>query len=306
MIQVTAQSPLASAGWFAHGADWAGDPDEEAFALPTIIATTCGRWGFHGRYRKVEADSSNLVLGRSGETYRCRHHERIPGDRTFSVSFDPELLDDALPETNEVPRTTRIDVLLASIARDGSDALRFEALVVELLLELRDVRPRHGYVSPAQRRAVAAARECLDSAVDRRVTLLDLAAQAHLSPFHLHRLFATVVGVPPHEYLTRARMRHALELLAEGCSVTEVSTATATGPRRPSRRRSSAASASPRPDTAPEEGLAKRGLCRRAALLVPRRRPQSRPYCTDTHAPCVLASERPSHPGNEQRSTKPS
>jgi YebC/PmpR family DNA-binding regulatory protein len=54
------------------------------------------------------------------------------------------------------------------------------------------------------------------------------------------------------------------------------------------------------------EGLAKHSLCRRAALLAPRRRPQSPPYRTATGAPCVLASERPSHPCDERRSAKPS
>ena len=37
------------------------------------------------------------------------------------------------------------------------------------------------------------------------------------------------------------------------------------------------------------EGLAGRRLSRRAALDAPMRRPQSRPYDTDTNAPCVLA-----------------
>src|SRR5205823_11880767 len=35
-------------------------------------------------------------------------------------------------------------------------------------------------------------------------------------------------------------------------------------------------------------------------------RPQSRPYPSGTNAPCVLASERPSHPGDERSSAKPS
>ena len=226
VIERIAQSPLAAADWFAHGEDWQGDPDEEAFALPVVIATVEGRWGFHGRDGKVHADSANLVLGHPGETYRCSHDERLPTDRTLSVTFDPELLDDVLPTRSEVPRSTRTDVLLASLAGGGLEELHFEALVIELLLELVAIRTSRSYVSPAQRSAVAAAREYLEGSLDRRVTLLELAAQVHLSPFHLHRLFRSVVGVPPHEYLTRARIRRALVLLADGVSVTEVATAT--------------------------------------------------------------------------------
>jgi AraC family transcriptional regulator len=97
---------------------------------------------------------------------------------------------------------------------------------VELGARLGQIAPPGRYVSTAHRRAVLAARDWLQTSLARDVTLLELASEVHLSPFHLHRLFRSVVGVPPHEFVTRARIRLALELLAEGCSVTEVAMAT--------------------------------------------------------------------------------
>ena len=47
---------------------------------------------------------------------------------------------------------------------------------------------------------------------------------------------------------------------------------------------------------ASQEGLTKHRLSRRAALLAPMPRPQSRTSLPGTHAPCVLASERASPP----------
>jgi AraC-like DNA-binding protein len=45
---------------------------------------------------------------------------------------------------------------------------------------------------------------------------LDAAAgQAGLSPFHFLRLFSRVLGVTPHQYLVRCRLKHAARLLAE-------------------------------------------------------------------------------------------
>lgn len=41
----------------------------------------------------------------------------------------------------------------------------------------------------------------------------DLAAQAHLSPFHFARMFRHSVGMPPHAYITARRMEAARELL---------------------------------------------------------------------------------------------
>jgi AraC-like DNA-binding protein len=49
------------------------------------------------------------------------------------------------------------------------------------------------------------------------------AAQAELSPFHFLRLFASVLGVTPHQYLVRSRLRHAARLLADDArAVTDV------------------------------------------------------------------------------------
>jgi len=41
------------------------------------------------------------------------------------------------------------------------------------------------------------------------------AAQAELSPFHFLRLFSGVLGVTPHQYLVRSRLRHAARFLAD-------------------------------------------------------------------------------------------
>jgi AraC-like DNA-binding protein len=53
---------------------------------------------------------------------------------------------------------------------------------------------------------------------------LDAAAgEAGLSSFHFLRLFSKVLGVTPHQYLVRSRLRRAARLLAEDSrSVTDV------------------------------------------------------------------------------------
>jgi AraC-like DNA-binding protein len=42
-----------------------------------------------------------------------------------------------------------------------------------------------------------------------------MAREAGLSAFHFLRLFASVLGVTPHQYLVRSRLRHAARLLAD-------------------------------------------------------------------------------------------
>jgi AraC-like DNA-binding protein len=43
-----------------------------------------------------------------------------------------------------------------------------------------------------------------------------MAREAGLSTFHFLRLFARVLGVTPHQYLVRSRLRRAARLLADG------------------------------------------------------------------------------------------
>ena len=47
--------------------------------------------------------------------------------------------------------------------------------------------------------------------------------QAGISPFHFLRLFTDVLGVTPHQYLVRSRLRHAARRLADDDSpITEI------------------------------------------------------------------------------------
>jgi AraC family transcriptional regulator len=66
-----------------------------------------------------------------------------------------------------------------------------------------------------RRRAVAAAL-WIDARSHEAIDLESAAAEAGLSPFHFLRLFTRVLGVTPHQYLVRSRLRRAARLLAEG------------------------------------------------------------------------------------------
>ena len=55
-------------------------------------------------------------------------------------------------------------------------------------------------------------REHLDAAL----TLRELAARAHLSPYHFARRFKEFTGLPPHQYIIARRVERAAQLLREG------------------------------------------------------------------------------------------
>jgi AraC-like DNA-binding protein len=86
------------------------------------------------------------------------------------------------------------------------------------------VAVRKPAIHPARdrRRAVEAAL-WLEQHAHQTVDLDRVSQQAGLSPFHFLRLFARVLGVTPHQYLVRCRLRHAARLLADPArSVTDV------------------------------------------------------------------------------------
>ena len=78
-----------------------------------------------------------------------------------------------------------------------------------------------------QRPGIAAARSKPPSGSMRirtvRSTWKTPPREAGISPFHFLRLFSSVLGVTPHQYLVRSRLRHAARLLAdEDRSITDI------------------------------------------------------------------------------------
>jgi AraC family transcriptional regulator len=55
--------------------------------------------------------------------------------------------------------------------------------------------------------------EFMHANFSKPIALAGIATAAALSPFHFHRLFSAIHGLPPHRYLTRLRLAHARSLL---------------------------------------------------------------------------------------------
>lgn len=68
---------------------------------------------------------------------------------------------------------------------------------------------------------VHAARERLETDLDRALTVSELARSVGMSMFHFTRIFTELVGRPPHRYLAETRLRAARSMLEAGRSVTE-------------------------------------------------------------------------------------
>jgi AraC-like DNA-binding protein len=111
---------------------------------------------------------------------------------------------------------------------EGAPKLSVESHLIDALAYLigryaDDRRSRSRGLS--ERSAVRRAREYIDAHYDADVSLSELAAIVHLSPFYFARAFQKEVGLPPHAYLETVRITHGRELLLRGVPIADVAAA---------------------------------------------------------------------------------
>jgi len=193
-----------------------------------------GSFGCRSRGRLFELVAGSVLVGHPGGEYVCSH-DHVRGDECLSFFLQPELVQ-AIGDQGDIwqigcaPPLPELMVLgeLAQAAADGRSDIGldevgqlFASRFVEVVCGRR-AKPASA-TGRDRRRAVETAL-WIDAHSPRPIDLDDAAAaQAGISPFHFLRLFSTVLGVTPHQYLVRSRLRHAARLLADhDRSVTDV------------------------------------------------------------------------------------
>ena len=202
----------------------------DAFSLAYVRS---GSFGYQTRGRAYELVAGSILVGHPGDEYVCTH-DHVRGDDCLSVHLAPDVFD-AIPVRKKtwraggVPPLSELVVvgeLLQSAAEGRSDVGLDEAAMMLVgrfiaLASGRDDSPTR-LPSRDRRRAVQTAL-WLDAHSHDAIDLERAAREAGVSAFHFLRMFARVVGVTPHQYLVRSRLRRAARLLSDdGRSVTDV------------------------------------------------------------------------------------
>jgi AraC-like DNA-binding protein len=107
---------------------------------------------------------------------------------------------------------------LAQAAADGRSDLGLDevgALFAGRFVQMVSDRPREAAAAARDRCRAVETALWIDGHSHLEIDLEQAAAQAGISPFHFLRLFSSVLGVTPHQYLVRSRLRHAARLLAD-------------------------------------------------------------------------------------------
>ena len=184
-----------------------------------------GSFGYQSRGRFSELIAGSILVGHPGDEYVCTH-DHVHGDECLSFQFAPDWIEavggaPALWRTGAVPPLAELMVLgeLGQAAASGGSDIGLDEMGMLLAARFAEtVSGRKRKAPPARaadrRRAVTAAL-WIDAHAADPIDLESAAAETGLSPFHFLRLFARVLGVTPHQYLVRSRLRRAARLLAE-------------------------------------------------------------------------------------------
>lgn len=202
-------------------------PVTELHACPSVSIVRAGTFGYHCRGRSFELVAGSVLIGNSGDEFVCTHDHRGGGDECLSIQLTPDLVDGlgdhavswqrgVLPP---LPELMVLGELCQACARGASDVSVEEAAAwfVTRFLELSSGRePPALAVPPLHRRRVVEAASWIDENSSSDIDLASAARQAGLSAYHFLRLFSRVLGVTPHQYLVRCRLRRAARLLSGG------------------------------------------------------------------------------------------
>jgi len=208
-------------------------PFVEQFGSHSISYVRKGSFGCRSRGRFFELVAGSILVGHPGDEFICTH-DHVCGDECLSFFLASELVQ-AIGDRAEVwrvgaaPPLPELMVLgeLAQAAADGRSDVGLDEVGHAFASRFVEVvSGRKQKLAPAtardRRRAVETAL-WIDAHSHRPIDLEDAAGQADISPFHFLRLFSGVLGVTPHQYLVRSRLRHAARLLADDeRSITDV------------------------------------------------------------------------------------
>jgi AraC family transcriptional regulator len=209
-------------------------PFVELHGCHSISYVRSGSFGYRTRGRSFELVAGSILVGHPGDEYICSHDHHLCGDECLSFALTPELVETIGDRTEAwrsgcVPPLPELMVLgeLAQAAATGRNDIGLDEAGTALAARFVDVlsgREQKPTRAPARdrRRAIESAL-WIDAHAHQPINLESAAREAGLSPFHFLRLFSGVLGLTPHQYLVRSRLRRAARLLADDDrSITDV------------------------------------------------------------------------------------
>jgi AraC family transcriptional regulator len=233
-------------------------PFEEQHSGFNIVAVLAGTFQYRASLQRGGANRElmtpgSLLLGNAGQHFECGH-EHGAGDRCLSFWFASDYFERLAADAGS--RATRPDFhmlrvpplrtlspliarAIASLAGSAeSDSfnsssatnIAWEGIGLELAAQtirlVRGLSPQTGSVLPSAAaritRVVRMIERGQEDGLGLNLSVGSLAREAGLSPYHFLRVFEQLIGVTPHQYILRSRLRKtAARLLAKPARIVD-------------------------------------------------------------------------------------
>jgi AraC-like DNA-binding protein len=188
-------------------------PAEERCESPRVVMLLQGRFAFRDPATRAVASPAVALRLRGGHDYRVSHPDGGDVCLCLQGALARALVDDG-PTASPVSAPGYVAVQrLATRLSDGSPltALEIEETICTALTAEAPSRPSR----PRDREVATVMTYHLDRDLDARLTLVDVARTAGISPFHACRVFRRATGFSIHGYQRESRLRHALALVLD-------------------------------------------------------------------------------------------
>lgn len=191
-------------------------PYDEQHGQVTIAIVTSGSFQYRGSGRNGRElmTPGSLLLGSPGQCFECGHEHGV-GDRCLSFSFTPDYFQAITAGVGvgtrqfrslRLPPVRTLSPVIADAcaALVGSTDIGWEELGIRLAARAvqvdGDLEPDRSAISPAAVARVTRTVRTIEAQPATELTVVHLARDARLSPFHFLRTFESLTGATPHQY----------------------------------------------------------------------------------------------------------
>ena len=219
-------------GWAVEDVICTSDPRDRSFEEIHDwfrVAIVCaGTFQYRSDcHRRELMTPGALLLGNAGHSFQCGH-EHGAGDRCLSFGYAPRLLERLLVDAGgsgtigfsaaRVPPIRQmvpiVSTAFGALVEPGPCPTGPSWEEIGIALAARVIQhmgraPAHSATPPNAEARITRVVRAIDRNPAADLTLRHMAREARLSVYHFLRTFERAVGVTPHQYLRRARLRDA-------------------------------------------------------------------------------------------------
>lgn len=199
-------------------------PFEERQRSMSISLVLSGAFAYRSDGGTTLLSAGSWLLVNPDRAFECSHPHG-EGDRCLSFQFSPELFEHLAHEAgaararfehHRLPPLRQLARLTARAAAAVDQRDSFEEIALELagaVIPLAAAPRAHATTTTGYSHRIASVLQRLESDFQAPHSLSELARDAGLSPYYFLRAFKSATGITPHQWILRARLRNAAQLL---------------------------------------------------------------------------------------------